>query len=113
MHSNGTGYALCGTLINVTGGDVIETRITYDGLKSGAMAASIGVKGGTPAQQSSITITRPFPNEHPPQWESWSDFFAAAEKLSSPTEGKGVLNHADFNIECDTSVSPPPLPHHR
>ena len=29
MHHNGTGFAECGTLINVTAGDVIETEIAY------------------------------------------------------------------------------------
>jgi hypothetical protein len=98
MHSNGSDYALCGTLINVTAGDVIETRIAFEP-GSGSMVASIGVKGGTPDQLSQITSPRPFPNEHPPLWNTWGDFFQAAEKLSQATQGKGVLNHADFNIE--------------
>lgn len=98
MHSNGSDYALCGTLVNVTAGDVIQTRIAFEP-ESGSMVASIGVKGGTRDQQSRITSARPFPNEHPPLWESWGDFFKAAEKLSQATEGEGILNHADFNIE--------------
>jgi hypothetical protein len=86
MHSNGTGYAECGTLINVTAGDVIETKIAFEP-ESGAMTASIGVKGGSAEQQSQITSVRPFPNEHPPLWATWGEFFKAAEKLSEPVEG--------------------------
>jgi hypothetical protein len=44
MHSNGSDYAECGTLINVTAGDVIETKISFVP-ETGAMHASIGVKG--------------------------------------------------------------------
>ena len=46
-----------------------------------------------------VTSSRPFPNTHPPLWDTWADFFKAAEAKSSPTQGPGVLNHADFNIE--------------
>ena len=63
MHHNGTGYAECGTLINVTAGDVIETEIAFVP-DSGAMTASIGVKGGGPAKQSS-SEQRPPPTTHP------------------------------------------------
>jgi hypothetical protein len=42
----------------VTAGDVIETRIAY-APASGAMTASIGVRGGTAEQQSSILSVRP------------------------------------------------------
>ena len=97
MHSNGTGYALCGTLINVTAGDIIETRIAFEP-DTGSMVASIGVKGGSADQRSQITSTRPFPNEHPPLWNTWAEFFKAAQNLSATTEGPGVLNHADFNV---------------
>jgi len=97
MHKNSTGYAECGTLINVTAGDVIETKISF-APETGAMHASIGVKGGTPEQLSSIISKRPFPNEHPPLWDTWGDFFKAGEAKSKDTVGPGVLNHADFNI---------------
>ena len=50
MHKNGTGFAECGTLINVTAEDVIETKISFVP-ETGTMHASIGVKGGTPEQQ--------------------------------------------------------------
>lgn len=44
-------------------------------------------------------MPRPFPNESPPLWGSWREFFEDAEKRSRPSAGAGVLNHADFNIE--------------
>ena len=61
MHHNGTGFAECGTLINVTAGDVIETEIAFVP-SSGAMTASIGVKGGGPAKQSSSEQRPPIPS---------------------------------------------------
>ena len=44
-------------------------------------------EGGSAEQQSQITSVRPFPNEHPPLWATWGEFFKAAEKLSEPVEG--------------------------
>jgi hypothetical protein len=42
----------------------------------------LGWAGGTPKQQSSIVSARPFPNEHPPLWATWGEFFKAAEGKS-------------------------------
>lgn len=90
-----TSFASCGPAVNVSAGDTIETVISYEP-SSGAITASIGAKGAP--QQSVVHVPRPFPNESPPLWKSWREFFEAAQKLSQPSVGEGVLNHADFNI---------------
>jgi hypothetical protein len=95
-------FAQCGKAINVSAGDTIQTVIAYDP-SSGAITASIGAKEA--AIKSIVHLLRPFPNENPPLWDSWRAFFEAAQTLSEPTVGPGVLNHADFNIE--THAVPP------
>jgi hypothetical protein len=98
-------FAQCGKAVNVSAGDTIQTSIDYDP-SSGAIAVSIGAKGA--ASKSTVLLPRPFPNETPPLWGSWRAFFEAAQELSEPTVGPGVLNHADFNIETH-SVPPDEL----
>jgi hypothetical protein len=72
----------------------------------GAITASIGAEGaegaegaGADAARSVMRLPRPFPNEQPPLFASWREFFEAAQRLSAPTVGPGVLSHPDFNIE--------------
>ena len=89
-------FAQCGAAVNVSAGDVIKTRITYDP-SNGSITASIGAAGAETG--STVRLDRPFPNEDPPLWRSWRDFFEAAQARSQHKVGPGVLNHADFNIE--------------
>ena len=89
-------FALCGAAVNVTGGDTIETTITYDPT-DGSITAAIGAKGAS--TRSAVQLARPFPNEVPALWGSWRDFFIAAQRLSESTVGPGILSHPDFNIE--------------
>ena len=103
-------YAQCGAAVNVSAGDVIATSIVYDPT-DGAITASIGAEGAAggaaaegaggaaAAAHSVVRLPRPFPNEQPPLFASWREFFEAAQRLSAPTEGPGVLSHPDFNIE--------------
>lgn len=95
-------FAQCGEALNVSAGVVLQTHIVYNP-DDGAISASIGAEGA--AVRSVVHLSRPFPNEDPPLWNSWRDFFEAAQAKSEPVVGPGVLNHPDFNIETH-QVSP-------
>ena len=98
-------FAQCGAAVNVSAGDVIKTRIAYEP-SDGSITASIGAVGAETS--SKVRLTRPFPNENPPLFDTWREFFDAAQALSQHKAGPGVLNHADFNIETH-QVSPAEL----
>ena len=85
----GRGYALTGSALPIWRGDVLTTRIEYS-QASGAITATITGRNGT----SSIVIPRPFPNENPPRFATWREFFnqAAASLGESWIRGRPAMN---------------------
>lgn len=101
MKDDGTPYAQAGEVVPVSPGDEVTTTIEYDA-DSGTIRASIG----TAESVSSIVSDRPFPNESPPLFSSWRDFFERADSVSPRLVGRPVLNvethHVDEATICST-----------
>lgn len=89
MKNDGTPYAQAGDVVSVSPGDEVTTRIRYDA-GTGTITASIGTAVAT----STIVSRRPFPNESPPLFSSWRDFFKRAAARST-----ALLGHPKLNVE--------------
>jgi len=86
-------------------GDKITTTIAFAN-STGHITATIGAAG---KKQSSVVLTRPFPNEPPPaagvsgsgvSWHDWGEFLRAGEALSTAVSGlPGFESDPDFNDE--------------
>lgn len=90
-------YAQTGVLVSVNPGDTITTSITYDH-RTGTIVVSISDDNITGSEgRSTITITRPFPNE-PSLFTSWSDFLSKAAGASRTAY---VLSTPAVDVETD------------
>lgn len=87
---NNTPYAQTGSIVSVIPGELVTTTIQYRAA-SGAIVASIASNNGT----STITISRPFPNE-PTLFSSWRDFF---QKAQAKTGTNFIWSQPVMNIE--------------
>ncbi len=90
MKDDNTPYAICGELINVSPGEELTTKISYNS-SSGQITASISGPGGT----SSVVVSQPFPDQ-PGLFANWSDFFTQAQAASGTT---GVWSQPVLNVE--------------
>ena len=83
-------YAQTGRVVKVNPGDEITTTIRYDA-QAGTIVASIADESlSGSASVSTITITRPFPNE-PALFKSWTDFFQRAVAASKTSHVMSTL----------------------
>ncbi len=94
MKDDGTPYAQAGPVVPVSPGDEVTTRIAYDA-GSGTITASIG----TADSVSTIVSDRPFPNESPPLFSSWKDFFERAGTASPRLLGRPLLNVETHHVD--------------
>lgn len=107
---SGESFALCGSVERVYPGDLITTTVNYtasDGAIRVSIRAAHGPQQSATQKRSEITIDRPFPNNSA-MFDSWSDFFKAAVRLSGEAGARG---RPCFNIEYKGLVSLPTLRH--
>lgn len=90
---DGTPYSQTGALVGIQPGDDVKTVIQYDS-NSGAITATISAREGS----STIVIPRPFPNETPPLFASWRDFFDQAAAKSTAVYGRPLIDIESHNL---------------
>lgn len=93
-------YAQTGSVVHVSPGDSITSLIRYTA-ETGAITVTIQAPGG----ESRITIDRPFPNEQPPLFANWRDFFEQAEGKTRHLYGHMSVQIETYEADQDTICS--------
>ena len=97
----GVPYSQVGSIVDVNPGDEVTALIAYSA-DAGTVVATISAPEGT----STIAIVRPFPNENPPLFSDWRDFFTQAARASAGSlQGAAVVNVESHYVEAATFCS--------
>jgi hypothetical protein len=92
-----TSYAQTGSVVKVNPGDEITTTIRYIAETGTIVASIVDNNISSSSGASSITITRPFPND-PSLFKSWADFF---KKAAAASRTSYVLSTPALDVETD------------
>jgi hypothetical protein len=92
-----TSYAQTGSVVKVNPGDEITTTIRYIAETGTIVANIVDNNISSSSGASSITITRPFPND-PSLFKSWADFF---KKAAAASRTPYVLSTPALDVETD------------